>query len=68
MELEVMRELQKRNPIVSRSIQVIQTVNQVGDGSEENPVQFEYSYFSLDGQKLATASCNVPPEDEQSSV
>lgn len=68
MELKVMHELQKRNPIVSRTIQVIQTVNQVGDGSESNPVQFQYSYFSMDGKKLATAFCNVSPEDEQSSA
>ncbi|MFT8747148.1 hypothetical protein [Liquorilactobacillus nagelii] len=68
MKLNVMHELQRRNPLIAKPIRVIQVVNQVGDGSEENPVQFEYSYFSMDGQKLATTFCNVSPEGEQSSV
>lgn len=44
MNLKVMHELQKRNPIISRIVRVIQTVNQVGDGSEQDPVQFEYRW------------------------
>lgn len=49
MKEEVMHELQRRNPISVKSIRVIREVNQVGDGSDKNPVQFKYSYFSMDG-------------------
>lgn len=58
-----MHELQKRNPIISRIVRVIQTVNQVGDGSEQDPVQFEYRW-----NKNAIVFCNVPPEDVQPSA
>lgn len=64
---EVMHTLQDTNPYSVKLVNLIRVVERIGDGTEASLVQFKFSYYTPDGQLLATSFDNALPAGCESS-
>lgn len=60
-QVTVMKKLQETNPIKAMIVQLIKISERTGDGTIENPVRYVDYYYTMDGEKVATAY-DVRPE------